>query len=250
MSPLSLIVSNSEMNKQKERYYLEEFIKKSSLDIEVMQKEREKPDFEVRHDSSIKGIELVEVLKGVRPTGGSPQKKLESFRSDIMAIARREYFSKCQIPIEVKAFMATRLPKGGKGKNLVAQEIVGLLKSTTTSGQCFVPVRVSGNGKSISFLYITRVPNEINPTWLCLNNRVGWSRLLSDADIASLIASKEKKIPTYKESYDSMLLLLVVDSSSVSSMFHVSDLAHIKLASSDFERIYLYLYPDTVFTLF
>ncbi|HUU50641.1 MAG TPA: hypothetical protein VMW81_06765 [Nitrospinota bacterium] len=236
------------MDKNQERFYLDQFINKSGLNIQVVEKKREDPDFEIVHSSKTKGIEVSGIFKNIRGKGGSKTAELESFRSGLLIMAKEIYFQRNPIPINVKAFLTQALPHGGKGKQNVANQIVELIEAANLSDQPLRHIRIPGK-KHIRFLHATTLPSGITPRWICVNNAVGWSRGLLSVELIEAIAEKEELLPVYKKDYNSVMLLLVADRTKASGMYHLIDSSSVRTLTSGFERIYLYLYPEDIYRL-
>lgn len=236
------------MNKDLERFYLDEFINKSGLDIQIVDKKREKPDFEIIHDSKMKGIEVCRIFKNIRSAGGSSIAELESFCSEILILAKAIYFQHSTLPINVKALLSSTLPKGHKGKQDVANQIVRMIKAANLPTKPLGQIRIPGN-EFIRVLYVTTLPDGVTPRWICVDNAVGWSRKLLLTELTGIVSEKERLLPIYRKDYDSVILLLVADRTKTSGMYNLTEPTNVMPSTSGFERIFLYLYPEDIYRL-
>ncbi len=233
--------------KEKERFYAQWFINNMSWDSCKLEP-NEEPDFGI--DMPI-GLEVVYLFKDEKRKGSAikgDESRRQEWLSEEVSVKYHE-MSAC--PIRVKVLINPRR-LGGKLKGLtpdlaekLASELAEKSDIEVWEGTEF---EFKVTDKCVLKIFLTRLPDECErySTWTFVNNHVGWSRKIEEAEKAKIqgkICEKAAKLSEYKKKYDEIILLIVSDRTHESGMFHVDD-CEMAVNNCGFLAVYLALFPE------
>ncbi len=242
-----------ERKKQRERILLERFLQTAGLQAEI-EKERECPDFLVRFESRLIGIEVTELF--VKPDQKSkenlelveapPLQAQEAISTKIVARAQELYQKSHAPPVGVSVCfgLGCDLPRNERERTAggLASFIQGL---NLAVGQPFDwwPEKDSGSvpPKVFSFIHALGVPNRRQAHWTVA--RAGWVVPLNESALRVRIDEKAKRLADYQLVVDENWLLIVADRTNPSQMFDGSVL-NAGLVTSPFSRSFFFGYPE------
>ena len=91
---------------------------------------------------------------------------------------------------------------------------------------------------------VFKIPNSLGRSSHFVNDRVGWLRRTTAADLQHAINRKEANLPLYKQKYDNIELLLVADRTFNSGK--LVDTNDLVVSNPEFRAIYFMSYPDSI----
>ena len=220
-------------SKVQERIYAEAAA--ALLKIEWLLIEIPEPlDFEVRTASETFGLEVRQIFVDAETEFGSPAKRNESEKvKDILALSMRYYESGGR-PILAK-FLGQMSPATNKAlielMVSAAPTYPGPSKTIDAHG-----VKVFMTPLPASFLNYSR--------WFFVNDRVGWLKQITVADLQYAINRKEANLGLYKQKFDNIDLLLVADRTFNSGKLVEAD--DLVVNNPGFRTIYFMSYPESI----
>lgn len=222
-------------SKPLERCYVDGFLM-AFPQFDVVE-ECEAPDFILRDEGGLFGLEVVQIFKDSSPAG-SPAKKIESHRQAALEELAQKYYASGGKPLTVTALMPT--PSLGDLDRLARR--LRQKRSCRPWTQTQLPI-----GREGTRLYLTALPDEAGSyrLWRCASSAAGWVRPLCEASVASAIDAKARKLTSYRRAASRVALLLVADSTRGSGMvdwFH----RDVAAAARGFDAVYFYRYPMAV----
>jgi hypothetical protein len=233
------------MNKKAiERFFVEWFIDKIGWDsCRVV--DDEGPDFKIIFPDRIFGLEVTSLFRDENRKG-SPIKRNESIRGKWLSEVSEKYYEKSQLPLSVKILI-----KSGKlecDPNALAHELaqrsnLEIYEKTefefTAAANCKLK------------MWIVRLPDKFKRCnlWTFIDNHIGFSREIDEAVILNKVKKKAAKLPKYKERYSKIVLLIVLDRTYESGMFHQIT-EELVLPDCGFSSVYLALYPENYIKIY
>jgi hypothetical protein len=219
-------------SKQRERFYVDGFLR-AFPQFEVVD-EREAPDFILRDEVGLVGLEVVQIFKDSSPTG-SPAKKIEGRRQAVLMDLAKKYYAGGGGPLMVTALM----PGASLGDLDRLARRLRQRRSLRPWTQTQLTICREGTR-----LYVTALPDEAGQyrLWRCASSAVGWVRPSCEALVAAAVAAKAAKLPSYRSAAGRVALLLVADSTRASGMVTWSH-RDVVAASHGFDAVYFYRHP-------
>jgi hypothetical protein len=196
--------------------------------------EREAPDFILRDEKGLFGLELVRVFRDVRD-GGSPSKTMESRRQSALGRLATLYYATGGKPLLVTALM--------RGYCLGDLNRLARRLQRRRSPEPWTVSQLAVSKQDIK-LYLTSLPDEAGPYghWRCASSAVGCVRPYCTDVLSRAIEAKASKLPSYRSAVSRVGLLLVADSTSTSGMLRWSP-ADAHPSHEGFDAIYFYRHP-------
>jgi hypothetical protein len=219
------------------------------FEIEDQRELREHPDFLIRHEGRIVGVEIAELQidRDKDLSKGSALQKEYSLQRSVVSRAQKLYFTAGNRPINAQVYFRT-----GPGQSLqsvnrrdLAQAIAQSLGQLTlnASEQCRLdPYSVPPVPPPVGFVYARCLPKAITPRWQVIVP--GWSKEFQGSNVESLLAEKNALISQYHKTVPENWLLIVADGCNPPGMFRAPEQDHTDLPVSEFDRTFLLCEPD------
>lgn len=226
------------IKKETERFFVEWFVDKIGWDhCEVF--DDEGSDFKIKFPDKTIGLEVTNLYKDEK-LKGSLIKRNEVFRNKWLLDASEQYYAISGFPLKVQVLIKSGELDGDPGD--LAFELSQ--RSNTQNGERaeFEFKATNKCNLKISFL---RLPNKFERynRWDFIDSHVGFSRPIDESLIRDKVKNKATKLPRYKERYNEIILLIVLDRTFESGMFHsVND--EMVLPDYGFSSVYLAFYPE------
>lgn len=236
------------MNKKKQREFdfLIEFKKASGYNFNILEYDRESPDFIIENKNQKIGVEIREVFidEIIQQKGGSHLKLEEAEQERIINSAREAYQEKALPPIIVKV----KFISGIKFSKNINEKITKTLFQSLSKVELVnwentnIIDRDFPNDLSqyFSLVYVQRSPNQ-NNSWQPI--LFGFVYDLSEEKIRDIIRAKEKKIHRYQKSANINWLIIPSDGRYPSSMIDISTKKLNFKIDSLFDKIFFLTYP-------
>jgi hypothetical protein len=220
------------------------------FEIEDTRDERERPDFLIRYQGRIVGVEIAEVQldrnDGLNK-GSSLQREL-SLQQSVVSRAQELYFAVNSQPINVKVCFSSRKSLQAFNRNAVAQAIADGLRDIVLAPfeRCRLD-RFSDRPipAPVSSVHVLGLPDGITPRWQVVS--VGWTNTFCSSDVAPLLKKKNSLIHQYQENVSENWLLIVADGRNPAGMFEPPCKDYADLPASKFDRTFMLCDPDRFF---
>lgn len=221
------------VSKVQERIYAETAVKLLSVDwclVDIP----EPPDFEVRNGSERFGLEVRQIFVDTETAFGSPSKRSESKNAQAISALAKWYYTSGGPPIAAKFLGSMSLVD----TQVLAKSMVAV--APTYPGPNKV---LDSRGMKV---FMTPLPASWSnySHWDFVNDKVGWSRHVTTADIQCAINRKQVNLPLYKNKYENIELLLVAD--RVFNSGKLVDAIQYAISISGFRAIYFMSYPESI----
>lgn len=239
-------MSNRPANRQKqhERFLLERFIDVAMLQAEIVE-EREAPDFIVRVERGLIGIEVTEFFISHDPSRNSMQAQ-ESISTRILSTAQRLYEASGGAPAHVTVCFGPGRDLRNLNRDQTAYELASFIqKLNLAEGQHvdWRPEELDGPlPYEVSFVHALGVPSFEMAHWGVA--RAGWVAPLEVTPLQARIDEKSKRLPTYQSTISENWLLIVADATKPSQLIEIKDDFEPQRVSSPFARTFFYRHPD------
>lgn len=219
------------------------------FEIDDQRELRERPDFLIRYQGRIVGVEIAELQidRDRDLSKGSSLKKEFSLQRSVVSRAQELYFAIKSRPINALVCF-----RAGPGQSLqsvnrrdLAQAIVERLRQVALGPfeQCKLdPYSDPQVPPSIGFIYVRGLQSEITPRWQVISS--GWSKEFQPSDVESLLAEKNVLFSQYRETVPENWLLIAADGRNPPGMFRAPKQNHSDLPASEFDRTFLLCEPD------
>ena len=242
---IEFFLTEIEMNKKEERRFVEE-VKKLISDFPVGSiEDSDPPDFLIKCDDVITGIELTRYYRK-RRNYEINDREIEAIQQKICDEAQKIYNSKSQVPLYV-------YPLWGFRQKLSSQKISSLANILANLVLDNIPEEVHStihlNYRKLLSLPISAYCNQISI--MKMQDEVHWASMgasflyVDKSEIEELIAKKNEKINDYQKKCDKVWLIIVFEGSKLSSTVDLHDVID-KTFESNFDKILLYDKDKTV----
>lgn len=234
--------------KQHERFLLERFLEKSGIDAQIVE-EREAPDFIVKVDKILVGVEVTEIFISHEKGRRTPQAQ-ESISDQIVAKARRLYLAEEAPPVHVSLCFGPGQDLSNLNRDKTARILCDFMKKMNLSlwqrgNWRFSELQDDEESplpEEISFIHALGVPSYDMGHWDVA--RAGWVASLSPESLQERIEAKAKRLLEYKNIIPENWLLVVADAMKPSSSIEASKEFDHNAVTSPFSRTFFYRYPD------
>lgn len=230
----------STSKKEIERWQLEKF---SSLMPSIPLDDvapSEEPDFLVRINNKVLGIELTELHRKSAP-GAIPQQATEAMKRRVVERAQEIYAAKSLPPIRCAVLM--------NGQHISKAEIEPLANAIVEIATRNMPDRNSSAREEYMWTNRDYFPERIHSVHVHRHDVVpynhflcpgaAWVGRLTSDDISRAIAPKERKYEKYRESCDDVWLVINTDFEKMSTWFEFDPASVGVPFHSRFQRIFL-----------
>jgi hypothetical protein len=206
------MVSKIARKKEYERFLLEQFFKALGQPLELIE-EREGPDFIVRVDQELIGIELTALYLSHQSEKTLLQVH-ESISNRIISLAEKLYQESSAPPVHVTVCFKLESDLKRLNRNLVASSLVNFVRTkdlATWEHFDFHPSRQDESEllEGISFIHCLGVPSNDMSHWGVA--RAAWVANLATPTLQSRVDEKAKKLPDYRKAVLKNWLILVAD---------------------------------------
>jgi hypothetical protein len=202
----------------------------------------ESPDFLIRKDTEIIGVEIVDYIRGENKEK-STERRNEVLWKKIANAAKESFESKHNIPLVIH-FHWNQHHFLRKSEVLHLAKDVVLLVENHIPTQLFEDIRVGADELDgtllenvIHFITITRVRNDKQSLWGFISS--GWIEVQS-MEIQHLIDAKSDKVQEYLRLCDDIWLIIVADGQFISSNIDLPEATTSNVYRSMFEQVLLY----------
>ncbi len=202
-------------------------------DYNIIDGNREEPDFIIENNSEKVGVELMRIVDG-------NAKSEEGYFESICNSAERLFYSETDFPnFLANVYIQPNLPKSQHLKKHYTKILVNSLRELV----------LTGNFKENEFLSSAKFMNHKKKN-ICPNFGAYIQKSISENQIISSIKTKEKKLPTYiKNTVPNQWLILIIGNIGNSS-FEVNETFKMNPICTDFKRVFLYEdFNDKLFEL-
>jgi hypothetical protein len=240
---------NAIRQKQRERFMLECFIKAAKLDVQIID-EREAPDFVVRANSQLVGVEVTELFISNDSHGSTAQAK-EAISSRIATKAQHLYQAAGGSPAHITVCFAPGLNLRNLNRDKTAEALCHFVLGLNLSLWQRVDRRPEElNGPlpdEISLIHALGVPTFDMAHWGVA--RAGWVAPLVLSPVQQRIDEKAKRISKYQETISENWLLIVADAMRPSSLIEAKPGFDAQAIVSPFGRTFFCRHPDSFLEL-
>lgn len=237
--------------KVREEYWLSRFQAATQLEFQVEDERnlREQPDFLIRYQERIVGVEIAE-LQIDRDRGkskGSTLQKENSLQQSVVSRARELYFAVENRPINAQVYfrIGPRQSLQYFNRRDLAERIAESLSQVNLKAfdqQRLDPYSNPAIPHPVGFIYVRGLPSGIKPYWQVI--APGWSKEFQSSDVESILAEKNALISQYRKTVAENWLLIVADGGKPPGMFRPPEQVCTDLPASNFERTFLLCDPD------
>ncbi|MBP5987967.1 MAG: hypothetical protein KA538_12360 [Azonexus sp.] len=233
--------------KERERFLVESFIRNASLQAEIVEA-REAPDFIIRVDGKLLGLEVTELFVSDTPGGESLQAR-ESISSQIVANAQRLYQAAHGAPVHLSMCFFPGMSLRDINRDKTAQAICDFVLALDIAVSERIDWRPEDYEdqqiqlpEQIAFVHALGVPSFDMAHWA--EARAGWVAPLEEASLQQRINEKAKRIATYRNAIPTNWLLVVADAMKPSSLIKAKSNFAANNLRSPFDRTFFYRHPD------
>ena len=193
--------------------------------------DRESPDFLVTSAGRCFGLEVTSCHIGPKTRKGSAERAKESSNHQGLTEIRARYEAAGGVGLNLRY-------RGQVSANAADELLLALLNTGFETRTLFDPPERLD--LSDAMVYVHATPNV---SWLILNDRAGWvsqdgSFLQREIDL------KAKKLPTYRQAFDDIRLLVVADRIYNSGKLQLQD--GFRPLLRGFDAVYFFSYPSSV----
>ena len=244
-------MSNRTLHRQKvrERFLLERFIDAAKLNAQIIE-EREAPDFIVRVDDALVGVEVTELFISHDRQCSTPQAG-EAISSQIAVKAQRLYQAADGPPAHVTVCFGPKKNLRDLNRDKTAQMLCDYVLTLNLSLWQRINWRPEKLGDPLlnefSFVHALGVPSFDMAHWAVA--RAGWVASLTPASLQDRIDAKVKRLPGYQVTIAENWLLIVADSMKPSSLIEARADFDTHSVSSPFGRTFFYRHPNSFLEL-
>ena len=227
--------------KDRERYFLER-AKSAYADFPIGELlSTETPDFLVKTDCEVLGIELTNFIRWQCGTG-SELREIEMTHDRVVNSAQKKFERKWPVSLQVRFNWAPHPLSNRKEEQRITSEIVEVVNKFV-SEEIYQPVILI---EELGRFYLGKFINRIsilrkNPTSKSLwaNTEAGVIGI-SISELQSVISDKENKINLYLQKCSSIWLLIVADGEHISSSSDLGEDVGSYIFRSNFDKVLFY----------
>jgi hypothetical protein len=190
-------------------------------------------DFEVRSGAETFGLEVRQIFVDVEADFGSPAKRDESKNRRAISALTKRYYEACGPTISAKFL--------GELPDDTDDLVESMVSNAPLYAEHSKTIEVSGMKVFMTPLPVS-FPNYSR--WTFVNDKVGWLRRVTTADLQHAINKKEGNLALYKKKCDKIELLLVADRTFNSGKLIEADKPEV--TNPGFRAIYFMSYPESI----
>lgn len=229
--------------KRYERFLLERFFEAADLRSEIIE-ERETPDFIVRIEEQLVGIEITQLYRSFDASQRLEQAH-ESISSRIVHSAQQLYEKSGATPVNVTVTFRPGSSVRSLNRNHSAVKLARFVQTLDLpEWQTFNRSVAPGDQllpEGISFIRAFGVPTYRYAHWSVA--RAGWVGPITAELVQSRIDVKAKHLRNYDANVTEYWLVLIADSLNPSQMIEIRPDFDATTISSPFARTFIYSYP-------
>ncbi len=220
--------------------FLRSFLGIAGIAAEVVDADGEAPDFLVKAEGCLVGVEVREVFVE-HDHGPILPKAAESIVDRVVADARRLYESRGGKPVHISIGFSTGGDLRALDRRAAAHALADYLIALDPPLDEYIswkpPLEGSSLPPQLSFMNILAVPSWGMAHWG--SPKAGWVAPLTRETLQSSVDSKALKIHEYRKRSEKVWLLLVIEGRAPSQFFELPPDLHQFSLSSPFDRTYL-----------
>jgi hypothetical protein len=209
------------------------------------------PDFKIKMGDCNIGIEVTRIhiddLADQAVKKGSEIRKRESEKEKALAQLCDHYYKSCDIPIRVQANMS----RSTIHLDHVTDILCDIAKNLSEGEQERREIKTSVHESLL--LYVRRLPDVPDLTkysrWTCVDNHTGCVKDLRPGDLHFALNKKRKRLSSYRDNFDRIVLIIVADRTLSSGMLEWIEDNPMDSDSIGFDAIWLVIYPLRVIPL-
>jgi len=233
--------------KERERFLVESFIRNANLQAQIVEA-REAPDFIIRVDGKLTGLEVTELFVSTTSGGESLQAR-ESISSQIAVSAQRLYQAAGGAPVHLSMCFYPGMSLRDINRDNTAQAICDFVLTLNIAVSEHIDWRPEDCQnqqiqlpEQIAFIHALGIPSFDMAHWGVA--RVGWVASLEEAPLQQRINEKAKRIAAYRSVTPTNWLLVVADAMKPSSLIKAKSDFSANNLQSPFDRTFFYRHPD------
>lgn len=239
-------MQSAHRRKQHELFLLERFVDAAKLQVEIIEP-REAPDFIIRVNSRLIGVEVTELFIS-HDRSSNPIQTQESISSRIVAAAQQLYQASGGPPAHITVCFGPGEDLRRLNRDRTAKALAAFVHGLNLSEwQRFDWVSEELDGplpNEVSFVHALGVPSFDMAHWSVA--RAGWVAPLAAISLQARVDEKAKRLPTYQDTMAENWLLIVADAMNPSQLIEAKDDFNPRAVSSPFARTFFYRHPDRV----
>ena len=232
------------MNKNRELVHLEHFRQVCPVFPQGEIEQAESPDFLVRRDSGLLGIEHTEIFQPGLPHGASLQAQ-DSLAQRAVCRARELWKQAIGRPLFVQILFNPRVNITKRRVDAVARAIARVVEETSIEpGEHMTlkrnPITRVSFPREVVFIFIRRplADRDQEDRWCCSSS--GFVPSLSPQDIQNVLDKKESKLRNYLLKCPEVWLLIVADALRVPKTVDLSEPALLHCYTTRFDRVFFF----------
>lgn len=240
------MINGQEISKKSEELaFIESFLKVTGWPAEIVDKDRESPDFLIKLDGKSIGVEITKIFISSGPDNLQAR---ESRGARIISKAQQNYRAMGGEPVDVKVIFHPGYNVFDLPIDVTAAALSSLVKETNLELWQEVTFKYADLEKylpkEISYVRVLRVLEEAMGHWGVPS--AGWVASLSDVILQERIDAKAGLLSGYEHA-DEQWLLLVSNVMKPSQMFKDFENLDKRKIQSPFSRTFFYPYPENAF---
>jgi len=231
------------LRKMRERFLLEQFIQTMALAAEI-EEEREAPDFLVRVECRLVGIEVTEIFISHDTTKAIQAQ--ESISDRIIFRASQRYYESGGAPAHVSVCFSSGTDLRRLNRDAAAEALALLIRGfglTPWQRSDYRPEEADDPLLDyIAFIHTLGVPSKDMAHWVVA--RSGWAAPLTKQALRDRIEVKARRLASYRSAVPENWLLLVADRTRPSQLFALDAGIDAASVATPFSRAFFYFYPE------
>jgi hypothetical protein len=225
--------------KTRERFLLDRFLSVKGLNPSEITSS-EAPDFVLKIDSKLIGIEITEAFLEAS-VGGLTLRAHESLTDRILSKAKKLYDGRANTPAHISiAFFSPQISLK-LNRDELSLAIAELVQDLMIGANGHVHWRnVNDHPDSrlnaVAFITVLPVDEAEHGRWNVA--RAGWVAPLTNKHLAPIVERKNARYATYKRHLDQVWLLIAIDGGAPSQMFDLKTPVNLASLGSDFDKTF------------
>jgi hypothetical protein len=230
----------NEVQKERERHYLERFKTTCSGFPAGTMRAHEKPDFLVEAVEGIVGIELTELYRS-DSEARIPRQASEALREQCIRQAETICSNDARSQLYVSVYFSHWIHVRKSAIAALSARLAELVQSANTDVDSSIVLENDGetNGfpEEVDSIHIRKLPSALKGFWNAPS--VGWVPDCSSEEIQEVIDKKSRRVIDYLRHCNSIWLVIVIDGFRISSSFNLPKKIRNHHYRSDFDRTFI-----------
>ncbi len=237
-----------DQKKSNELRWLEDFRYEAGLDFEILEFDREKPDFLIEFEGRCVGVEVTEIHIDQSEIGsvrGSTLRKTRSNAEQIVARAQKLYLKTDKRNIHARFLFKGKYLNTNANMNDMANSIVEVLGELDLDEweRCRIHRdSTPATPKFLSTILLCGLPEQGVSYWQPIG--AGLKKKLKPHHLISALEKKNQRINDYQRTVGENWLLIYANGWKAHGYFSRPVDSELKGLDSEFERTYVFCYPD------